>query len=94
MTAYRKKPVVINAIQWNGGDYKCLEKFCGLNWARADARDVSWCGPDDGERVVLWNTLEAQWLCCPKGHWVIRGLMGEIYPCDPAVFEMTYEAVA
>jgi hypothetical protein len=40
---------------------------------------------------VLWNTLESQWLLCPKGHWVIRGLEGELYPCDPDVFAKSYE---
>jgi hypothetical protein len=91
MARYRKKPVEIDAIQWQGGEYQSLERFCGHNWARADARDVSWTAPDDGERVVLWNTLESQWLLCPKGHWVIRGLQGELYPCDPEVFAKSYE---
>lgn len=90
---YRKKPVVIDAIQWMGGEYSCLEDFCGLNWGRADAKDVTWTGEDDGEFVVLWNTAEKQWLMCPKGHWIIRGIHGELYPCDPAIFDKTYEPV-
>lgn len=88
---FRKKPVVIDAIQWLGGDYKCLDTFCGLNWGRNDAHEVSWLGPNDSEGVVLWNALEAQWLCCPKGHWIIRGIRGELYPCEPEVFDATYE---
>lgn len=93
MTKFRKKPVEIDAIQWNGGDYRCLEKFCGLNWGRADAHNVAWAAEDDDEWVVLWNALESQWICCPKGHWVIRGLHGELYPCDPVVFDKSYEPV-
>ena len=91
MPRFRKKPVEIEAVKWEGGDYKHLEQFCGLNWGRADAKDADWLGPDDGEHVVLWNTLEEQWLCCPKGHWVIRGIKGELYPCAPDVFEAIYE---
>ena len=91
---FRKKPKVIDAIQWVGGDYKCLDRFCGLNWGRADAHDVPWTALPDGEQVVLWNTMECQWLLCPKGHWIIRGLEGELYPCDPNIFEDSYEPVS
>ena len=91
MAKYRKKPVVIDAVKWDGGDYTHLQKFCGLNWGRADAHDVAWTPPDDDEWVVVWNTMGSQWLCCPKGHWIIRGLEGELYPCDPDVFAATYE---
>lgn len=87
---YRKRPIVIDAIQWTGGDYKCLENFCGFNWGRADAKDVT--GPVDGEGVVVWNTKEQQWLHMPVGHWLIRGIGGELYPCDPEIFAATYTA--
>jgi hypothetical protein len=87
---YRKKPVEVAAIRWTGGDYKTLNNFCGKNWSRADAVD---CEPHDEEQVVVWNTKEYQWLNVPVGHWVIRGVAGELYPCDPAVFEATYEPV-
>lgn len=87
---YRKRPVVIDAIQWKGGPYECLQDFCGLNWTRADAVDTAY---DDPEQVVLWNTMEKQWLNCPVGHWVIRGVKGEFYPCEPSIFEATYEPV-
>lgn len=92
MPMFRKKPVVIEAIQWLGGGMEPLYRFCGMHWGRADAHDVAWGPSDDGEQVVIWNTLEQQWICCPKGHCVIRGVAGELYPCDPEVFERTYEA--
>ena len=88
---YRKKPVVIDAIQWNGGNQECLNDFCGRDWARADAVDAE---PfNDPEQVVLWNKEERQWLNCPVGHWIIRGVKGEYYSCSPDVFEQTYESV-
>ena len=90
MPRFVKKPWVIDAIQWQGGDYHCLDQFCGLNWGRADARDVAWCGPDDKEQVVVWNTLSDQWLCVPKSYWIIRGTWGELYPCNPYVFRENY----
>lgn len=86
---YRKKPVVIDAIRWEGGDYKCLNDFCGHNWGRADAKDET--GPPDEENVVVWNIKEKQWLNMPLGHWLIRGLGGELYPCAPDIFAASYE---
>lgn len=90
MTQFRKKPVVIEAQQWNGGAYDWLSDFCGRNWSRADAQDMDY---DDPEQVVVWNTAEKQWLQVPVGHWIIRGVQGELYPCKPDIFAATYEAV-
>jgi hypothetical protein len=87
---YRKKPVVIEARQWQGGDYFWLEDFCGKNWTRADAVDMPMF---DDEGVVVYNTAEKQWLQVPVGDWIIRGVSGELYPCKPDIFEATYEAV-
>src|SRR6185295_4213712 len=85
---YRKKPVEIHAIQWTGGATQLLDDFCGRNWTRADAQDLH---PFDDEAVVVWNALGRQWLNVPVGHWLIRGVEGELYPCDPRVFARTYE---
>jgi hypothetical protein len=93
MSRYRKRPVEIDAVQWTGGDYKWLNYFAGLNWGRADAHDVEW-NHEDGEQIVVWNTLEQMWIPVPVGHWVIRGVRGELYPCEPAVFAATYEPVS
>lgn len=84
---------MIDALQWEGGKYTCLEDFCGLNWGRADAHAVPWNAPADDEQVVLWNQIEKQWICCPVGWLVIRGIKGELYPCSPDIFAATYEEV-
>lgn len=88
MAKFRKKPVVINAIQWKGGDTKELSDFCGRDWTRADVVDMAF---DDPEQVVIWNKAERQYLNVPVGHWLIRGVQGEYYPCKPDIFEETYE---
>ena len=87
---YRKKPIIIDAIQWNGGQWQCLVDFCGHKWRRVDAVDKD-C--NDPELVDLWNTAEKQWLHLPVGHWIIRGISGELYPCAPDIFAATYEPV-
>ena len=93
MTKFRKKPVVVDAVLWRGGDFDCLEKFCGRNWGRADVNYVTWDSKPDKEQVVVWNTASRQWLQVPVGQWIIRGINGELYPCEADIFEATYEAV-
>lgn len=88
---FRKKPLVIEAERWLGGDYGWLGKFCGQNWGRADAKGYQ--QPCDEEQVVVFNSEEQCWLHVPVGHWLIRGIKGELYPCAPAVFQATYEMV-
>lgn len=89
---YRKRPVVIEAFQWQG-DYDQLEAILGLNWGRADAKEVAW-EHEDAEEVVIYNSLEKVWIPVPLEHWIIRGVQGEFYPCDPCVFTATYEAAS
>jgi hypothetical protein len=77
---FRKKPVVIEAIQWNGKNYSEVNKFFGCD------KFIS-----DGDRVVI-RTLEGRMLA-EVGDWIIKGVKGEFYPCKPDIFEKTYEKV-
>ena len=40
------------------------------------------------EIETLEGTMKAD-----KGDWIIRGVKGELYPCKPDVFDLTYEEV-
>lgn len=40
--------------------------------------------------LKLWNVLEEQWLNVPIGHWVVKGLKGELYPCEPGAMDGKY----
>jgi len=78
---YRKKPVVIEAVEWNGENYDDLTAFCG--------DEVSF-DPKNG--MVLIGTLEG--LMNGKiGDYIIKGISGEFYPCKPDIFHKTYEQV-
>lgn len=80
MTKYRKKPVVIEAMQLIPGDQNNLElvrQWCGGN--------VKW-----GDRRISIRTLEGTMYAEP-GDFVICGVKGEFYPCKPDIFEATYE---
>src|SRR3990167_3905462 len=91
MPFFRKRSITVEAIQWTGGNFECLDNFCGLNWGRADVKEADWLRSDDCEQVVIWNTSEKRWICCPVSWWIIRGLRGELYLCDPEIFAASYD---
>jgi len=78
MPLFRKKPVVIEAIQFEG-NFDEIEQFCG--------GDAEWRG---NELVVA--TLEGP-LRASNKDWIIKGIKGEFYPCKPEIFDATYEEV-
>ena len=80
---FRKKPVVIEAAQWNGKNLSELSEWSGREW------DVV---PDGEVNLLAVLTLEGVMFARP-GDWIIRGVAGEFYPCKPAIFAETYEAV-
>lgn len=92
MNAYRAKRVAVEAIRWMGGDWGPLDDFCGRNWSRADVVGAE-AQVDDDEQVVVWNTDSQQWMGVPVGHWILRGVNGELYPCSDNAFAKTHEMV-
>jgi len=82
---FRKKPVVIEAIQWDGTweDVSRIKEF--TNGAAFERHDL------DGKRSYLYiKTLEGEHIASPKD-WIIKGVQGEFYPCKPDIFDATYE---
>jgi hypothetical protein len=79
---YRKKAVIIEAIQFTGQNYLSMSKFFGANSDKYDAFV--------GYMVI--TTLEGEMRANP-GDWIIKGIKGEFYPCKPDIFEATYEKV-
>lgn len=85
MAKYRKKPVVIEAVQWNGANHLITETFMKGSGATIDYSQ-SKLG------VIQIPTLEGV-MTAQAGDWIIKGVKGEFYPCKPDIFEATYEAV-
>lgn len=80
MAKFRKKPVVIEAVQFD---------------IAADAWPDGVLPPGEGEKVFgcgYIQTLEGR-MMVSNGDWVITGVKGEKYPCRNDIFEATYEAV-
>ena len=76
---YRKKPVVIEAIQYDGDNWDDIEVW-------TDFRAKHW----RSSNVMAIETLEGT-MTANVGDWIIKGVAGEFYPCKPDIFEATYE---
>lgn len=81
MAKYRKRPLVIEAFQWQGEEHPPFERLC----VGRDELSVN-------HYNLVIPTLEGI-MYADEGDWIITGIKGEIYPCKPDVFEQTYEPV-
>lgn len=93
---FRKKPVVIYAVQWTGQNLKEVIEFTGKhpkwgewfeNWKTYEAYVKA--NGDVFKIKTIEGTMEAS-----PGDWIIRGVKGEHYPCKPDIFAATYEPAA
>jgi hypothetical protein len=88
MGMYRKKPVVVEAVQFTG-DFGNIEKL--IQWSNKQVwQNTSGFGEFLGTLSI--NTLEGV-MTASKGDFIIKGVQGEFYPCKPDIFEKTYEEV-
>ena len=92
MAKYRKKPVIIEAVQFNG--------FNKENGQVDLSERPEWLINEFGKKVIFFdkrNTLTIKTLegnmIANIGDWIIKGINGEFYPCKPEIFEQTYELV-
>ncbi len=86
MPMFRKLPMVIEAMLFTEENRDEVIGWCGAGHTGID---------DDGCEYELHNlrikTLEGTMMLRP-GHWIIKGVAGEFYPCKPDIFDATYEA--
>ena len=98
MKQYRKKPVVIEAMQWDGVNIDAAIKFIApdgnFDHLPGDGAYINkGIGYTPPEGTLHIPTLEGVMTACP-GDWIIRGVKGEFYPCKPDIFDATYDEVA
>jgi hypothetical protein len=103
MAQYRKKPVVIEAIQWDGNNFDDIKDFADskVRCPTYDEYCINVYGED--KTTLLIYTLEGTMIAskgdfiikgiASKGDFIIKGVKGEFYPCKPDIFEATYEIV-
>ena len=76
----RKKPVVVEAVQWTGDNVKEISEF-------TKEPHISYeLGSCKMSIMTLEGIIEAS-----KGDYIIKGVRGEFYPCKPDIFAETYE---
>jgi len=84
MAKYRKKPVVIEAMEFTDETKDQVRAWltctCYAEWN------------EDGKPILKIQTLEGD-MTAQFGDFVIKGIKGEFYPCKPDIFKETYEKV-
>ena len=86
---YKKKPIIIEAVQWTGINLEEIKSFVG------DSLDynykTNWDSSDLSNIEVKIKTLEGDHIAS-IGDYIIKGVNGEFYPCKPDIFKKTYES--
>jgi hypothetical protein len=82
MTFYRKKPVVIQAVQWTGENNIEILNFCSTCYITSSGKS----------KDLIVSTLEGD-MSASVGDFIIKGVKGEFYACKEDIFDLTYETV-
>ena len=99
---FRKKPVVIEAIQLTWSNWNKICDFVPKPWFDRgvyldNEGQVLPEGKTSDKMGLLINTLESNLitgsLLATEGDWIIQGVKGEFYPCKPDIFVATYDKV-
>lgn len=89
MPKFMKKPVVIEAFQYNGDLMDSNGEYYVPEWASAanTAGVLFYEGPE-----LYIKTMEGA-LHASVGDYIIKGVEGELYPCKPDIFGKTYQSI-
>ena len=99
MAKYRKKPVVIEAIKWDGKNQREMFYFltnytkenCAATLEEDTFRiDLANGGCQVGNLIIKTSEGEME---ANIGDYIIKGVKGEFYPCKTDIFQMTYDLV-
>ena len=109
MQKFTKKPVEIEAVQWDGTaegatpiiDWVLINggtaRWNSTRWldtsTKDDEEDFSHRRSSPVPAHIAIDTLEGV-MRASAGDWIIRGVKGEFYPCKPDIFEATYDATS
>jgi len=93
---YRKKPVIIDAIQWSGNSNKLeVETFVGRELKSELESETDYVA---GKGALIFSLLietKEGVMKAFKGDWIIKEPFPtgdrDFYPCKPDIFEATYE---
>lgn len=80
---YKRKPIVVQALQWTGDNFELIREFCG-HGDKALAQQV------DGDIKLM--SLDG-YMTAHVGDYIILNQRGEIYPCNQSSFRDIYEKI-
>lgn len=88
MAKFRKKPVVVEAVQFDGTEAsaEAIRQWMGAAKDDASVQVLDAC-------VDLFITTLEGTMRASKGDFIICGVSGEHYPCKPDIFAATYDPV-
>ena len=89
MAKFRKKPIVIEAVQLRWDTWSEMCDHAGVG--KLEDRKPE--GKMDSLAIGLDIPTEEGLMHASENDWIIRGVQGELYPCKPDIFEATYERV-
>jgi hypothetical protein len=84
MKQYKKKPVIVEAVQWTGNNETEILQFVKDKYYRNFNGQFKNC--------LFIETLEGD-MRANVGDFIIKGINGEFYPCAEDIFNKTYEEV-
>lgn len=87
MPQYVKKPVVVDALEFDGTPESAQAVIDAFEMEAGCYLPNS---TEDGLGVLLISTLEGV-MTGSAGDFIIRGVKGECYPCKPDVFAKSYD---
>lgn len=81
----RKLPVEVQAVLWDGTE-KALDDI------------IDFINDEDlfeyvGQSISIYNTDQGIFIPVPVGHWIIKGVNGELYPCSQDIVSKIYDDV-
>ena len=93
MAKYRKKPVIIEAYQYEG-DFVSSGNWTAPDWVNEAYNNGILVYKEVGDTPpeLYVKTIEGDMKCNYKDY-IIKGVKGELCPCKPDIFEETYEQV-
>src|SRR6516165_1063321 len=93
MSKYRKKSVEIEAVQWDGNNIDEILEFVDADdrWKNRIELKYVEGGPVIGSPAfsILQIPTPEGIMTAQRGDWIIRGVLGELYPCKPDFFDAT-----
>lgn len=100
MAKFRKKPVVIEAVQLSWATWPEICEFADVGVGEKQPRGcyltkegtVVPAGEVTDYMGMIIPTLEGD-MVAKQGDWIIKGVNNELYPCKPDIFEKTYDPI-